>query len=60
MAKDRYVYVSSGVGVLGSFSVFLAESTILVTLGGNGFGHHSECICSCFVLWGYFLKIVFH
>lgn len=35
MAKDRCVYVSSGVDVLGSFSVFLAESTILSTLGGT-------------------------
>lgn len=47
-------------GCLGSFSVFLAESTILGTLGGTWFGHHSECIRSCFVLWGYFLKIVFY
>lgn len=39
MAKDRYVYVSSGVDILGSFSVFLAESTILVTRGRGGGVH---------------------
>lgn len=33
--KDRCVYVSSGVDGLGSFSVFLAESTILVAQRGN-------------------------